>query len=123
VIDGCEIREMPDGGREFVLEEPSLTFVRIDDQSHLQFGQTEVVIGSPFEVEIGGLAYHLDPRNTSHLGPFVSLFPGSVRWLWTSAGGRLTAVFRSGARLIVTPDALIKAWSVGSVYCMPSARS
>ena len=88
-----------------------------------KFGQTEVVIGSPFEVEIGGLAYRLDPRNTSHLGPFVSLFPGSVRWLWTSAGGRLTAVFRSGARLIVTPDALIKAWSVGSVYCMPSARS
>ena len=84
---------------------------------------TEVVIGSPFEVEIGGLAYRLDPRNSSHLGPFVSLFPGSIRWLWTSAGGRLTAVFRSGARVTVTPDAVVKAWSVGSVFCMPAPRS
>jgi hypothetical protein len=123
VIDGCEIREMPDGGREFVLEEPSLSFIRIDDQSHLQFGRTEVVIGSPFEVDIAGLVYRLDPRNSNQLGPFVSLFPGTIRWLWTSAGGRLTAVFRSGARVTVTPDAVIKAWSVGSVYSMPGPRT
>ncbi len=106
-----------------MLDEPALTYIRIDDQSHLQFGRTEVVIGSPFEVAIGGVVYHLDPRHAEGLGPFVSLFPGSVRWLWTSAEGRLTAVFRSGARMTVTPDAVIKAWSVGSVYCMPGART
>jgi hypothetical protein len=119
VIDGCEIREMPDGGREFVLDEPSLSFIRIDRHSRLQFGRTEVVIGSPFVVEINRVVHHLDPHRSDGLGPFVALFPGAVRWLWTSAEGQLTVVFRSGARVTVTPDAISKAWSVGNVYCMP----
>jgi hypothetical protein len=119
VIDGCDIREMPDGGREFVLEDPTLSFIRIDHQSRLQFGRTEVVIGSPFLVEINGVVHHLDPRRWDALGPLVALFPGTLRWLWTSAEGQLTALFRNGARVTVTPDAITKAWSVGSVYCMP----
>ncbi len=114
---------MPDGGREFVLDQPDLSFIRIDDLSRLQFGRTEVAIGSPFEVEIRGIVHRLDPARTEGLGPFVSLFPGSVRWLWTSAEGRLTAVFTSGARITVTPDAVTKAWSVGSVFCMPGGRA
>jgi Family of unknown function (DUF6188) len=122
VIDGCDIRELPDGGREFVLEDPALSYVRVDHQSRLQFGRTEVVIGSPFELEIEGIVHYLDPRRSEGLGPFVGLFPGSVRWLWTSAEGQLTAVFASGARVTVTPDAVVRAWSVGSIYCVPGGR-
>ena len=53
----------------------------------LQFGQTEVVIGSPFDLEIDGVVHHLDPRRWDALGPLVALFPGTLRWLWTSADG------------------------------------
>jgi hypothetical protein len=123
VVDGCEIRELPDGGREFVLDEPVLSFIRIDHQSRLQFGRTEVAIGSPFVVETRGVVHHLDPHRWDALGPLVALFPGVIRWLWTSADGVLTAVFRSGARMTVTPDPVTKAWSVGNVYCMPGSSA
>jgi hypothetical protein len=119
VVDGCRIRELPDGGREFILDDPSLSFIRIDYQSRLQFGQTEVAIGVPFVVEVAGAAHHLDPQRREALGPLVALFPGSVRWLWTSPEGELTAVFHSGARVTVAPDPVSKAWSVGSVYGLP----
>ena len=51
----------------------------------------------------------------------MALFPSTMRWLWTSAEGELNAVFESGAKVKVTPDAMSKAWSVGNVYCMPGA--
>jgi hypothetical protein len=121
-MDGCLIRELPDGGREFVLDEPVLTFIRIDHQSRLQFGETEVVIDSPFELEVDGVTHHLDPRRWDALGPLAALFPGSLRWLWTSAQGALTGVFQSGARVRVTPDPVTRAWSVGTVYCLPSRQ-
>jgi hypothetical protein len=114
------IRELPDGGREFVLDEPALTFIRIDHESRLQFGRTEVVIGSPFSLEVDGTVHHLDPRRRSELGPLLSLYPGAVRWLWTSSQGELTVEFRTGATVVVTPDPVGKAWSVGDVYCLPS---
>jgi len=121
VADGLQIRELPDGGKEFVLDDPALTYIRIDEQSRLQFGTTEVVIGIPFTVEVNGSVHHLSPHRTEALGPLVALFPSTMRWLWTSADGELNAVFESGAKVKVTPDAMSKAWSVGNVYCMPGA--
>jgi hypothetical protein len=123
VVDGCRIRELPDGGREFVLDEPALSFIRLDHQSRLQFGRTEVAIGSPFVLAVGESVYHLDPQRREALGPLAALFPGSLRWLWTSAEGELTAVFRNGARLTVAPDPVSKAWSVGTVYCVPGGSA
>ncbi len=119
-MDGCRIRELPDGGREFVLDEPALTSIRINDQSTLQFGETDLVLDSPFVVEIAGVTHHLDPRRWDALGPLVALYPATVRWLWTSAQGQLTVVFDDGSRLSVSPDPVNKAWSVGTVYCMPT---
>jgi hypothetical protein len=119
MVDGCQIRELPDGGREFVLDEPSLSFIRIDHQSRLQFGRTELAIGSPFVLAVAGTVHHLDPQHRGALGPLAALFPGSLRWLWTSAEGELTAVFQNGAELRVAPDPVNKAWSVGTVYCLP----
>jgi Family of unknown function (DUF6188) len=120
VVDGCEIRDLPDGGREFVLDDASLSFIRIDHQSRLQFGHTEVVIGGPFVLEMNGVVHRLDPQRWDALGPLVALFPGALRWLWTSAQGQLTAVFHSGAKVTVTPDAVTNAWSVGNVYFVPA---
>ena len=120
MVDGCQIRELPDGGREFVLDEPSLSFIRIDYQSRLQFGRTEVAIGSPFVLAAAGAVHYLDPQRRDALGPLVALFPGALRWLWTSAEGELTAVFQSGATVTVAPDPTSRAWSVGTVYCLPA---
>jgi len=119
VVDGCRIRELPDGGREFVLDEPTLSYLRIDQQVKLQFGRTEVAIGSPFVLASAGTVHHLDPRQRGTLGPLLALFPGSLRWLWASAGGELSVVFESRAQITVAPDRVGKAWSVGTVNDAP----
>jgi hypothetical protein len=111
---------MPDGGREFILDEPVLSSIHIDDRSTLQFGAVDLVIDGPFVVEIAGVVHHLDPRRWDALGPLVALYPAKVHWLWTSPRGQLTAVFEDGSRLTVEPDTVTKAWSVGTVYCMPT---
>ncbi len=118
--DSLPIRELPGGGWEFLLEDPSLSFIRIDEQSRLDFGGTEVVIGGPFVIRSDGVIHRLDPRRSDDLGPLLSLFPGSLRWLWTSADGVLTAVFENGASLTVGPDPKREAWSVGTLYCPPT---
>jgi Family of unknown function (DUF6188) len=120
VAEGCQIRELPDGGQEFVLDEPSLSFIRIDRQSRLQFGDTEVVISSRFAVVRDGNVHRLDPQQSVGLGPLVSLFPATVRWMWTSPEGSLSVVFQNGAVVSVDPDPSVRAWSVGSVYCLPT---
>jgi hypothetical protein len=115
VVEGCRIRELPDGGREFVLDHPTLSSIRIDRQSTLSFGRTEVIIATPFVLERDGTLYRLSPLRSSTLGPLVALYPSSVRWLWTSAEGALTLVFDHGAVLTVPPDPVDPAWSVGNV--------
>ena len=106
--------------RRGLFRSSALSFIRIDEQSRLDFGGTEVVIGGPFEVRADGVTHRLDPRRAEALGPLLSLFPGSLRWLWTSAEGVLVAVFENGATLTVGPDPLREAWSVGTLYCPPT---
>jgi hypothetical protein len=123
VVDGCRIRELPDGGREFVLDEPALSYIRIDHQARLQFGRTEVAIGSPFLLAMAGAVHRLDPEQPGTLGPLLALFPGSLRWLWASAGGELAAVFDNGAQVTVVPDRAGQAWSVGTVHDAPGGTT
>ncbi len=118
--EGFFIRELPDGGSEFVLEQPAVSFIRVDDQSKLQFGETELVIGAPFRLGIDGSVHYLDPRRWKALGPLLGLYPSAVRWVWTSSVGDLTAVFDNGATLMVSPDPTLRAWSLGTVYCLPA---
>jgi hypothetical protein len=123
VEQGFLIRELPDGGSEFVLDEPDLSFLRIDHRSTLQFGATEVAIDTAFTLELRGRTYALDPRQWDALGPLVALYPGTIRWLWTSQEGELTAVFTTGATVSVSPDPVARAWSVGNVACLPGRRT
>jgi hypothetical protein len=120
VEGGFVIRELPDGGSEFVLEDPSLSCIRIDHVSTLQFGPTDLVIRAPFSLTIGGTIHQLDPRHRDGLGPLLALFPATVHWLWTTVRGELTAAFRGGPTVTVTPDPIARAWAVGNVYCLPS---
>ena len=119
--DGCDIRELPDGGQEFVLDDPVLAHIQVDVACWLTFGVIDVVIASSFTVEIDGIGYRLDPRRTEELGPLLALYPGTARWLWSSPEGVLTLVFENGSRLIVVPEVTAPAWSVGAV-CWPPVR-
>ena len=123
MVDGCRIRELPDGGREFVLDEPALTSLRIDEHTGLLFGQTEVVIERPFDLILEGRVERLDPGQPATLGPLLTLYPATVRWMWTSVDGELTVEFHGGEKLRVRPDPLTRAWSVGNIYCLPAGRS
>ena len=51
-----------------------------------------------------GSDHLLDPRRHDALGPLVALYPGTVRWLWTSAEGELTLVFHARANGPGAPD-------------------
>jgi hypothetical protein len=121
VVEGCAIRELPDGGSEFVLDEPTLSFIRVDRQSRLQFGRTEVVVGGPFRVHVDGVDHSLDPRHTDTLGPLLVLYPGTVRWLWATPDGDLQVTFENGSRLFVPTDLTGASWSVGNVYSVPDS--
>ena len=104
------IRELPDGGKEFVLDDPVLAWIQIDIRVHLRFGAAEVVLGGPFDVNLDGIVYRLDPQRVEGLGPVLALFPGTARWLWSAPDGWLTLVFEHGARLRVGPGGPPGAW-------------
>ena len=101
VDEGFLIRELPDGGSEFVLEQPAVSFIRVDDQSKLQFGETELVIGAPFRLEIDGAVHYAGSAPLDGLGPLLGLYPVGRPLGLDVLGGDLTAVFDSGAALMV----------------------
>ena len=112
---GYELRQLPDGGLEFVLDDPVLTCLVIDDRVTLRFARTDVVIAEPFDLEVDGVARHLDPHRQDTLGPILATYPGTVRWIWASPGGELTIVFMQGQRLVAPGPSVRSAWSVGGV--------
>ena len=112
MADAFVIRELPDGSQEFVLDDPVLAGIQIDDRVHLRFGVVEVVLGGPFDVDLDGIVHRLDPRRVEGLGPVLALYPGTARWLWAAPDGCLTLVFEHGARLRVRPGGPPGAWAL-----------
>ena len=104
---------MPDGGLEFVLDDPVLSCLVIDDRVTLRFGKTDVVVAEPFELEVDGVGHCLDPRRHDTLAPLLATYPGTARWLWASPDGQLTLVFMQGQRLVAPGPTVRSAWSVG----------
>jgi len=115
VPDGHHLRELPDGGLEFVLEDPVLSCLIVDDRVTLRFGRTLVVVADPFDLEVDGIGHELDPRRPDTLGPLLATYPGTARWLWASPDGELTLVLMQGQRLVVPGPAVRSAWSVGDM--------
>ena len=108
------LRELPDGGLEFVLEDPVLACLVIDDRVTLRFGRTEVVIADPFTLDVDGTEHALDPRRPDTLEPLLATYPGTARWLWTAPDGTLTLVLMQGQRLVVPGPATHESWTVGT---------
>jgi hypothetical protein len=66
---------MRDGGRLFEVDESALTYVRVNFQTRLQFGRTEVVIESPFRLTVGDATHNLDPNDRGGSGHFSLSIP------------------------------------------------
>jgi hypothetical protein len=116
---GCEIRELPDGGREFILDEPRLGFIRISVQSRLQFGDAHLEIEQPFTLTTKGGTFQLDPEDRAALGPLLSLYPDEIARVAMRPDGTLDATFASGSTLVVRPHPKYEAWSIGGFWCPP----
>jgi len=101
---GVEIQELPDGGRVFEVAEPDLSWIRVDHQTSLQFGDAELVIECPFALRTGDTVIQLDPNDREGLGPLLALYPDSLVHLMMAPDGTLEAAFSSGAALTVPPD-------------------
>ena len=113
--DGVLVRELPDGGREFVLEDPVLRALVLDGRVTLRFGRTDVVITGPCTLEIDGTGHRLDPGTPDSLAPLLSCYPGTARWVWASPDGRLSVVLMQGQRLVVPSPPVPIAWAVGAI--------
>jgi hypothetical protein len=52
---GSAIEKLPGGGVRFSLTEPQITYLRIDYQARIQFGEAELVIEAPFELTVSSI--------------------------------------------------------------------
>jgi hypothetical protein len=116
---GVQIIETAGGGREFVIAEPELTWIRVDFQTRLQFRDAELVIETPFSLTRAATEQHLDPNDRAGLGPLLALYPDTLQRMTMTPDGTLTAVFTSGVSLTVRPDPHYEAWNVGGFWCTP----
>jgi hypothetical protein len=110
---------MPDGSRVFEVAEPSLSWIRIDYQTRLQFGEAELVVEGPFRLRVGGRECLLDPNDRGALGPLVGLYPDTLMRLTMAPDGTLEATFASGAVVSVPPHPRFESWSIGGFWCPP----
>jgi hypothetical protein len=86
---GCEIERLAEGGIRFSLTEPQISWVRIDYQARIQFGEAELVIETPFELTVMGKSHELDPNDRGGLGPLAALFPDTATEILMSKEGEL----------------------------------
>ncbi|MGA2837934.1 MAG: DUF6188 family protein [Acidimicrobiales bacterium] len=111
--DGVLIRELPDGGHEFVLDDPVLDGIIVGRNVTLRFGRTDVTLTAPFRLQVDGVDHRLDPRCPDSLAPLLACFPGTSRWLWASPSGALHLVLMQGQRLDAPGQDIFSAWTVG----------
>jgi hypothetical protein len=115
VADGFLLRELPDGGHEFVLADPVLRGLVVEGSVTLRFGRTDVVVTGPCTLQLDGVPHVLDPDTPGTLAPLLSCLPGSARWLWADPDGRLTVLLMQGQRLEVPAPGDRSTWTVGGM--------
>ena len=105
--------------------ELDMTFVRVDQQTRLRFGDFEIAIESPFRVTApDGSEYDLNPAVRASLGPVLDLYPDRLITATVDAEASLRLRFASGATLDVPADNDFEAWQVNGpdgflVVCAP----
>ena len=89
-----------------------LSFIRIDHQVRLQFGDVEVVIETPFELRQGDACASLDPEDRGGLGPLLALYPTVLASSTVDFNGTLRLSFDCGASISVAPHPVYEAWQI-----------
>lgn len=107
------------------LDGTDLTFIRIDYQTHLQFGDTQIVVETPFKITVDGAERALDPERRSGLGPLLALYPARLASAAIESDLTLRLLFEGGATVAVPPHPEYEAWHVvgpGSrlIVCPPA---
>jgi hypothetical protein len=101
-----------DDKRVLPIEDTELTYIRIDHQARLRFGEVEIVVKCPFVLTVDGAVHHLDPEVRIDLGPLLALYPDSLAAAYVSERAALHLDFDSGAAVVVSPDPQYEAWEV-----------
>ena len=106
------------------LDGVDLVFIRIDYQTRLQFGTTEVVIGTPFSLATDDGDQTLDPADRAGLGPLLSVYPAALASAVVETDLTLHLTFASGTRIEVPQDSHYEAWQVAGpgsrlIVCPP----
>ena len=96
---GSASERLPNGGIRFTLSESGISWIRIDYQCRIQFGEAELIIETPFELTAASRSYQLDPNDRGGLGPFAALYPDTAADILMSPNRELGMTFASGARL------------------------
>lgn len=114
----------PGNDRKLNLNPGDLTFIRVDHQTRLQFGPTEVVIEAPFTLSIRGVDHKLDPERRGGLGPLLDLYPGRLESATVDSTATLRLRFASEACIAVSQDPAYEAWQINGpgtylVVCSP----
>ena len=104
-----------------------LTFIRIDHQCRLQFENTEIMIETPFSLQVEDREYQLDPEDRANFGPLLAVYPNSLLSANVDSEATLRLEFESGARVIVRQDPDYEAWQVSGpdtylVVCVPGTE-
>ena len=107
------------------LEGVDLTSIRIDSQTHLTFGATEVTIGTPFRLTDGGQEYELDPEVQSGLGPLLAIYPTTLLSAVIDLQLTLRLEFTGGEVVEVSEHPSFESWEIrgpGSrlIVCPPA---
>ncbi len=109
---GVLTRELPDGGQEFVLDDPVLARLVLDGRVTFRFGLIDVTVSGCFDLEVDQVRYRCDPGRPDTLAPLLALCPGTARWLWARPDGTLTLECMQGQRLVVPAPVPAATWSV-----------
>jgi hypothetical protein len=110
--------------RVLAIQPTELTYIRIDHQVRLQFGNVEIVIECPFVLTVNGVVHQLDPAARKDLGPLLAVYPAALATAYVTESAALHVEFDSGATIVVPQDAQYEAWQVHDdsgwlLVCMP----
>ena len=116
-------RNVPPGEiADIDVEDQALTFIRVDHEVRLQFGATEVVIGTAIRLTVDGEENLL--QENADLGPLLALYPDVLAKAVVGEDNSLTLTFESGASLLVPPHPQWESWQVNGpgtrlIVCPP----
>jgi len=94
------------------LDGVDLRYIQIDFQTRLQFGDSRIVIGTPFSVRTEREHHMLDPERPAELAPLLALYPSTLTSAVVESDLTLVLIFQSRASLEVPPDPSYEAWQV-----------